>query len=138
MQTAVAPTVDAYIAAAPLPARRIMMQLRNIIRDVAPLATEGISYRMPMYKHHGMLVGFAAFPNHVGFYAISNVQKKYAKELEGFHTGKGSVQFPLGQRLPASLVRAMVQDRVAENEAKAAAKAAAKAKKKTKKTTKRR
>ncbi len=121
-----APNVEAYIAAVPLPARRIMLQLRTIIREEAPLAEEKISYRMPMYAHHGMLVGFAAFERHVGFYAISNVVKKYAKELEGYHTGKGSVQFPTGQRLPALLVRQIVRDRVAENEAKAAAKAAKK------------
>ncbi len=114
--------VDAYIARAPLPARRIMKQLRAIIRAEAPDAEETISYRMPMYKHHGMLVGFAAFERHVGFYAISNVAKKYAKELAGYHTGKGSVQFPLGEKLPATLVRRMVKGRVAENEAKAAAK----------------
>ncbi len=130
MKPAVAVSVEAYIAAAPLPARRLMQQLRNIIRDVAPEAEETISYRMPMYKYHGMLVGFAAFPNHVGFYAISNVAQRYPEELAPYHTGKGSVQFPLGQRLPALLVRKLVKDRVAENDAKAAAKAAQQAAKK--------
>lgn len=122
----IARSVDEYIAAAPLPAQRLMKRMRNIIRDVAPEAVEGISYRMPMYKHHGMLVGFAAFERHVGFYAISTGITKYAAELAPYKTGKGSVQFPLGSKLPVQLIRAIVQDRVAENEAKRAKKLAAK------------
>ncbi len=75
-------TVTAYIAAAPAPARKIMTELRRIVRAAAPDAEEVISYRMPMYKHHGMLVGFAAFAHHVGFYAISTaVTKTHAREL---------------------------------------------------------
>ena len=124
--------VPSYIAAAPLPARRMMTRLRSIIREEAPDAEETISYRMPMYKYHGMLVGFAAFAHHVGFYAIKNVQQKYANELAPYHTGKGSVQFPLDGKFPAALVRQIVRDRVLENSAKAAAKAKAKAKAKPK------
>lgn len=122
----VAPTVDAYIAAAPLPAKRIMSQLRNIIRDVAPLAEETIAYRMPMYKYHGMLVGFAAFATHVGFYAGGAIPKRFEQDMAGYKYGKGSIQLPLGEKPPVHLVRAIVHARVEENEAKAAARAAKK------------
>jgi len=81
-----------------------------------------------MYKYHGMLLGFAAYEHHVGFYAISTaIQQAHAAELKGYKTGKGSIQFPLGTRLPINLVRRMVAERVAENERKASAEAKAKA-----------
>ena len=82
-------SVTAYIAAAPAASRAMLKQLRGLIRAGAPNAEEVISYRMPMYKYHGMLLGFAAFEHHVGFYAISTaIQKAHAAELVGFKTGK--------------------------------------------------
>jgi uncharacterized protein YdhG (YjbR/CyaY superfamily) len=42
--------VDAYIAAAPVPAQPILRQLREVIKAAAPNATERISYGMPSYE----------------------------------------------------------------------------------------
>jgi len=80
-----------------------------------------------------MLLGFAGYEHHVGFYAISPaIQQAHAAELVGYKTGKGSVQFPLGTRLPVTLIKRMVAERVAEKERKAGAKAKTKAKPKRK------
>lgn len=111
--------VDAYIAAAPVPAQPILRQLRHVIKAAAPQAEERISYGMPSYEYHGRLVYFAAFKSHVGLYAVGQEQDSYAKELSGYLTGKSTARFPIGQPLPSALIRKVVRARVKENEAKA-------------------
>jgi uncharacterized protein YdhG (YjbR/CyaY superfamily) len=109
--------VDAYIAAAPMPAQPILRQLREAIKAAAPNATERISYGMPSYEYHGRLVYFAAFKNHVGLYAVGQEHDTYTKELGGYLSGKSTARFPIGQPLPVALIRNVVKARVKENEA---------------------
>jgi uncharacterized protein YdhG (YjbR/CyaY superfamily) len=113
--------VDSYIAAAPVPAQPILRQLRDVIRAAAPTAEERISYGMPSYEHHGRLVYFAAFKNHVGLYAIGQEHDSYVKELSGYLTGRSTARFPIGQPLPVASIRKVVQARVKENESQAKA-----------------
>ena len=62
-----AESVDAYLASVPADARAALLKLRKTIRAAAPKATEGISYQVPTFKHHGGLVAYAAFPDHCSF-----------------------------------------------------------------------
>ena len=113
--------VDEYLADVPEVPRATLKKLRQTIRAAAPQASEGISYRIPVYKHLGMLVGFAAFKNHCSFFVMSYaVMKAYRDELKRFDVDKGTIRFPLDKPLPATLVKKMVKARVAENEAKRA------------------
>ncbi len=107
--------VQAYIAAAPPPARRTMRELRRVILEVVPEATEYISYRMPYYSLHGRLIYFAAQRTHVGLYMLGGAQKKYAKELAPYRSGASTARFPLDEPLPVTLVRKIVKERRAEN-----------------------
>ena len=116
-------TVDDYLAALPDEARTTLEKIRKSIRAAAPKATEGISYQMPMYKHHGMLIGFAAFKNHCSIFPGPGAIERHKTELKGYETSRGTVRFPIGKPLPATLVKAIVRERVAENEAKAQKKA---------------
>jgi uncharacterized protein YdhG (YjbR/CyaY superfamily) len=109
--------VDAYVAATPVQAQPLLQQLRDVIKAAAPKAEERISYGMPSYEHHGRLVYFAAFKNHVGLYAVGQEHDGYAKELSGYLTGKSTARFPIGQALPIASIRRLVQARVRENEA---------------------
>lgn len=70
---------------------------------------------MPGYKYHGMLVFFAAFKNHMGFYATPTGHAAFKKELSAYKEGKGSVQFPLDKPLPLGLVSKIVKFRVKQN-----------------------
>lgn len=109
--------VDDYLATLPADARAALMKLRQIIRAAAPRATEGISYQIPTFKHHGPLVAFAAFRDHCGFYVMSPaVMRAHAAELEGYVLGKGSIRFQASKPLPATLVRKLVRARIVENE----------------------
>jgi uncharacterized protein YdhG (YjbR/CyaY superfamily) len=118
-RTPPAATVDEYIASSPPGVRRLLKQLRSIIRESAPQAQEKISYRMPAYALNGALVYFAAHPNHLGFYP-GGVVATFKKDLGKYRTSKGTIQFPLDKTLPVTLIRKIVKARVAQNLAKAA------------------
>lgn len=117
-QRAIPAGVDEYISSFPPEVQQRLHQVRRLIRRHVPKAEESIRYGMPAYKHNGPLVYFAAFPHHIGLYALPSTQKAFQKELAGFKTGKGSVQFPHDQPLPLALIRSIVLFRRKENEAK--------------------
>jgi uncharacterized protein YdhG (YjbR/CyaY superfamily) len=116
---AIPSTVDEYIAASPKEVRQLLKQMRAAIKAAAPKAEELISYGMPGYKYHGMLVYFAGYKNHIGFYATPTGHKTFEKELSKYKQGKGSVQFPVEEPLPLALITKIVKFRVKENEEKA-------------------
>lgn len=121
-KTTPAKTVDEYLAALPEDARATLEKLRKTIKAAAPKATEVISYQMPGYKYHGMLVFFAAFKDHCSLFPGSSVISTYKDDLKSYETSKGTIRFPIDKPLPATLVRKLVKARIAENEARAKAK----------------
>jgi uncharacterized protein YdhG (YjbR/CyaY superfamily) len=112
-------TVDEYIVAFPKEVQQLLKQMRAAIKAAAPKAEEVISYGMPGYKYQGMLVYFAGYKNHIGFYATPAGHEAFTKELAKYKQGKGSVQFPVEEPLPLSLITKIVKFRVKENEEKA-------------------
>lgn len=110
-------TVDDYLARLPEEARTTLEKIRKTIKAAAPKAEEVISYQMPMYKHHGMVVGFAAFKDHCSIFPGANAIATHRDELKAYGTSKGTIRFPIGKPLPAALVKKLVKERVAENEA---------------------
>ena len=93
--------------------------MRAAIRSAVPReATETISYRIPAFKHHGILVWFAAFSDHCSFFPTAAVIEAFKEELKGFSTSKGTIHFPLNRPLPVALIKKIVKARVAELEAK--------------------
>lgn len=113
-------TIDEYIADFPEDIQSLLNQVRSTIKQAAPDAEESIGYGMPAYKTHGRpLVYFAAFKNHIGFYATPTGHAEFAKELSKYKQGKGSVQFPIDQPMPLQLISQIVEFRVIENQEKA-------------------
>ena len=111
--------VDEYLASVPEPARSTLEKVRAAIRSAVPAeATECISYGMPAFKHKGVLVWFAAFSDHCSLFPTASVIEAFKKELEGFSTSKGTIQFPTDKPLPVALVKKLVKARVAQNELK--------------------
>jgi len=108
--------VDSYIKATPRDARVKLVQLRRIVKAVAPDADEGISYGMPYYKYYGALVGFAAFKNHIGFFPGAIIEE-YKHDLKNYETSKGTVRFPIDMPLPVALIRKLLRARIAKNKA---------------------
>ena len=107
-------TVDEYFSAFPPKTRNILKALRKTIREVAPHAEELISYNMPSFKLHGMLVYYAAYDRHIGFYPTSSPMKVFKDELADYKTSKGAIQFPIEKAIPATLVKKIVKFRIKE------------------------
>ena len=74
---------------------------------------------MPAYKFYGILVYFAAFKNHIGFYATPNGHSEFKEKLSVYKQGKGSVQFPIDKPIPLDLITEIVKFRASENRLKA-------------------
>lgn len=111
-------TVDEYINTFPEDVQNILNQVRISIKAAAPDAEETIGYNMPAYKYNGPLVYFAAYKNHIGFYAAPTGHSKFKKELSVYKSGKGSVQFPIDKPMPLNLIKKIVKFRVNENSMK--------------------
>jgi uncharacterized protein YdhG (YjbR/CyaY superfamily) len=110
--------IDEYLARVPEDARAALAKLRKTIKAAAPKAAEVISYQIPAYKHHGLLVGFAAMKEHCTFHIMSTkVTRAHAAELTDYKIGKASIRFAPNNPPPASLVTKLVKARIAENEA---------------------
>jgi len=107
--------IDQYIAAQIPEVQTLLEQMRQTIQKAAPEAEEVISYGMPAFKYYGMLVYFAAYKNHIGFYATPTGHMEFKEELSVYKQGKGSVQFPYTRPLPLELVSKIVKYRAQEN-----------------------
>ncbi|MCK0135868.1 DUF1801 domain-containing protein [Arenibacter sp. S6351L] len=107
--------VTEYIANFPIEVQKVLEELRTTIQNAAPEAEELISYKMPAYKYYGILVYFAAYKNHIGFYATPTGHKEFERDLAPYKQGKGSVQFPLNQPMPWPIITKIVQFRAKEN-----------------------
>jgi len=108
-------TVDEYLSAFPKNTRDILKKLRQTIKQAAPQAKEVISYNMPAFKLNGMLVYYAAYKEHIGFYPTPSGIEAFKKELSGYVGAKGSVQFPINKPMPFDLISKIVKFRVREN-----------------------
>ncbi|MEP7237449.1 MAG: DUF1801 domain-containing protein, partial [Ferruginibacter sp.] len=104
--------VDEYIAAFPGEVQARLHAIRAAIKKAVPTAEETISYMMPAYKFHGMLVYFAGYKNHIGFYPGAGGITAFKKELSVYKGAKGSVQFPHDKPVPLSLLSKIVKFRV--------------------------
>lgn len=109
-------TIDEYIAGFSKETQLILEKIRAAIQKAAPEATEKISYGIPTFAFKGTnLVHFAAFKNHVGFYATPTGHEAFKEELSRYKQGKGSVQFPLDKPMPLDLIVRIVQYRMKHN-----------------------
>lgn len=108
-------TIDEYKAAFPKNLQIILEEMRQAIREAAPEAEEAISYRMPAFRLKGILVYFAAFKNHIGFYPTSSAIEAFKEKLSDYETSKGTVRFPINEPIPFDLIKQMVKFRAREN-----------------------
>lgn len=108
-------SVDEYLSALSQPARDAAASLRQAIRQAAPQAEETISYNMPAFKWNGILVWYAAFKKHIGFYPRPSAIAAFKVELARYKTSKGAIQFPIDEPIPTSLIKKIVKFRIKEN-----------------------
>ena len=113
--------ISQYIAACPPQVRPILRKLRSTIKRAAPpQAEELISYRMPAFALHGILVYFAAFKNHIGMFPPIRGDVKLEAAIAKYAGAKGNLKFPLDEPFPHALVARIVKFRVKQNLARSA------------------
>ncbi|HEX7904551.1 MAG TPA: DUF1801 domain-containing protein [Chitinophagaceae bacterium] len=111
--------IDEYIAGFSKDVQKNLEQIRAVIKKTAPAAEETIKYGMPTFTLFGNLVYFAAYKHHIGFYPVPTGDLAFKKELSGYKTGRGSIQFPLNKPMPVALVTKIVKYYAKRNAAKA-------------------
>jgi len=108
-------TIEEYIKAAPGGTREKLYQMHTCILKAAPGAVESLKWSMPAYSYKRILVTFAIFKQHIGFYPTPSAVKAFAKDLSKFKTARGSIQFLLDKPLPLSLISKITRFRVNES-----------------------
>src|SRR6266851_10426375 len=93
-------TIAEYVNAAPKEVRKKLREMRACIRASAPGAEESLKWGMPAFSYGRMLVTFAAFEHHIGFYPTPSAVRAFSNDLSKFTTASASIQFPLDKPLP--------------------------------------
>lgn len=111
-----ASTIDDYIAGFPPATKKVLKQLRTLIRKTAPGVKERISYAIPVFDLNGRyLVYVAGWKTHISLYPVTaGVTQALKDELKPYRSGKGTLKFPLGKPMPAGLIRRIVKTRIKE------------------------
>jgi len=99
--------MDEYIKAFPKDVQSVLEKIRQSIGKAVPEAEETISYRMPSFKLKGrILVYFAAFRKHIGFYPPA--PREFKKEVSKYEGPKGNLKFPTDEPIPYDLITRIV------------------------------
>src|SRR5271170_5383658 len=109
--------IDGYIRLFPADVQAILEKVRTTIREAAPDAKETISYQMPAFRQHGILVYFAGWKKHIGLYPPISGDKALEKAVARYAGPKGNLQFPLDQPIPHDLIGRIVKLRVQQDSA---------------------
>lgn len=108
-------SIEEYIDTAPAEVQAKLRQMQACIRKAAPGATESLKWGMPAFSYQKILVTFAVFKKHIGFYPMPSAIKAFAKDLTKYKTASGSIQFSLEKALPLTLISKIVKFRVKES-----------------------
>jgi len=119
-------SVDAYVKSADAEAKPFLTALRALIKKLVPEAEEVISYGMPAFKYHGILVYYAAFKDHYSLFPTAKPLEVFASKLAKYKTSKGTIQFLYTEKFPEKLISEIVKFKVKENLDKMSAKQLAK------------
>lgn len=110
-------TIEAYIARQPEKYKPTLFELYTIIKSIVPQAAESISYQVPSFKYHYMLVGFGVTKDFCSLYTMSSgLTKKLKDELKGIKVAGSTLHFVPGEPLPVSVIEKIVITRMQENE----------------------
>lgn len=113
--------IDEYISAAPENAQQKLKEIRTILKDIAPNASEELKWGYPAFVENRILFSYAAFKNHLNFFPTAPAMQPFLKELANYKTNKDSIQFPYDEPLPIELIKKIAEYRVSdlkENDAK--------------------
>ncbi len=113
-------SIDEYIAACPPQSREPLQTVREVIKRIAPDATEKISYQIAAFELNGRsLVYFAGWKKHISLYPLPAGDEAFYEEIAPYMDGKGTLKFPLDEPLPIKLIERVIKLHVKANKKKA-------------------
>jgi len=112
-------SVDEYIARFEPKVQALLQKVRRTVRKAAPRASEVISYSMPALKQNGILIYFAAFKSHIGFYPPIRGDAKLEAAAARYAGENGNLRFPFAEPIPSALIAALTKLRAKQDAAKA-------------------
>ncbi len=107
-------TIKEYIDHAPKEAQKKLREIRKCLKGVTPKSIESLKWGMPAFSYKRILCTYAGFKKHIGFYPTPSAVSAFKKELSGYKTAKGSIQFPLDKPLPLALIKKIAKFRIKE------------------------
>jgi uncharacterized protein YdhG (YjbR/CyaY superfamily) len=110
-------TVDEYFGSFPKDIQDTLEQIKQTIKKAAPEAEEVISYQLPAFKYHGMLIYYSAYKDHysLSFPPPFKLFDVFKKELSPYEVSKTTIKFPKDKPIPLELVSEIVKYRAQEN-----------------------
>lgn len=108
-------TIDEYIEICPIEVQSRLQNLRSIIREAAPEATEKMSWQMPTFYFMGNIIHFASHKKHLGLYPGPSAVEAFSERLSGYKSSKGAIQLPLDKELDIQLIQDIVRFSIDEN-----------------------
>ena len=93
-------------------AREKLLEMYEYLAEALPECTEVISYSMPAFKHKKVLVYYAAFSKHIGFFPTASGIEQFKDQLGDYKFSKGGIQFPFSKKLPKALIQKIAKYRL--------------------------
>lgn len=97
-------------------AQEKLIEIRSILSNVAPTATEVLKWGKPVFESKTILFAYSAHKSHLSFIPTGPALKPFEKELSGYTVKKDSVQFSYDQPLPKALIRKIANYRTQDVE----------------------
>lgn len=112
-----AQNIKEYISQFPKETQLALEEVWATIKKAMPEMEETISYAIPAFELNGSkIIYFAGYKNHVGLYPVPTNNIEFEKDFSLYKTsGKGAIQFPLNQPMPAGLITRIVQFKLKEH-----------------------
>jgi uncharacterized protein YdhG (YjbR/CyaY superfamily) len=108
-------SIDEYLAAQPDGVRAVLQDIRSIVHEVLPAATERISYGIPTFDVDGhAVVHVAGWAKHVSIYPTPGSPPDLVAELAPYSSGRGTTKLVLKDGVDLDLVRRIVTALAAE------------------------
>jgi uncharacterized protein YdhG (YjbR/CyaY superfamily) len=109
-----AKTVDEYVQLAPDEAKEKLIELRSLLQEIAPDATEDMKWGNPAFVGKRIYFAYSAHNAHINFIPTRTTIDAFKEELSEYTTGKDSVQFPLDKPLPTEFIKKLAEFRIKE------------------------
>lgn len=111
--------VDAYLETLNEPHKSAIINIRQIVRKISPMAEEVITYGMPGFKYKGKyLISFSVFKDHMSIFPGPKAIQAHYKELQSFKCSKGTIQFTAEHQIPAEILKSIITHRINDIDAK--------------------